>query len=244
MSVDGGSPARHPAAARHRTGVSLRTNASRNSDPSPAPPATNPSQTQPPVSQLHHTNANRPQTRSLASIKHANKSQPLLTPPKATIATPLLKPATDTGVYLQAVVPSPTCASDNNRRQPETRLPPAQSNSPIKSKHLRTSLVRIGCIPSTTPRRCSTLHRNGAENHASRNNDPSPAPPAINPSQTQHPNHKLNRNRQTSHQMLSVLVGSIARPHIVIFHSCPPGCVRSRAPSQCSVRPRRMLEFA
>jgi hypothetical protein len=40
-----------------------------------------------------------PHTRSVASIKHANKSQPLLTQPKATIATPLLKPATDMGVF-------------------------------------------------------------------------------------------------------------------------------------------------
>jgi hypothetical protein len=104
--------------------------ASRNNDPSPAPPAINLSQTQPPISQLHHKNADRPQNHSLASIKHANKPQLLLTQPKAIIATPLLKPATDTGVFLCVVVPSPTCASQIKRRQPETRLPRHKATAP------------------------------------------------------------------------------------------------------------------
>ncbi len=59
--------------------------------------------------------------------------------------------------------------------------------SPIKRKHLKASLVRRRSIPSTTPRRCWIPHRNVAANHASRNNGPSPAPPAINLPQTQPP---------------------------------------------------------
>jgi hypothetical protein len=83
---------------------------------------------------LHHKNANRPQTRSLACVKHAHKSQTLLTKPKATIATPLLNPATDTGVYRVVVVPSPTCASGTKNRQPETCLPSPANHQPYQKK--------------------------------------------------------------------------------------------------------------
>jgi hypothetical protein len=83
---------------------------------------------------LHHKNANRPQNRSLASIKHAHKSHTLLTSPKATIATPLLNPVTDTGVFLCVVVPSPTCASETKSRQPEMRLPSPANHQPHQKK--------------------------------------------------------------------------------------------------------------
>ena len=66
-------------------------------------------------------------------------------------------------------------------------FPPPPIISPIKRKHLKASLVLRRCIPSTTPRRCWTPHRNAPANHASRNNGPSPAPPAINLPQTQPP---------------------------------------------------------
>jgi hypothetical protein len=45
----------------------------------------------------------------------------------------LIKDKTDTGVYRSVVVPSPTCASENNRRQPETRLPPHKATAPSKA---------------------------------------------------------------------------------------------------------------
>ena len=39
--------------------------------------------------------------------------------------------------------------------------------SPMKSKHLKASLVRCRCFPSTTPRRCWTAHKNAPANRAS-----------------------------------------------------------------------------
>jgi hypothetical protein len=64
--------------------------------------------------------------------------------------------------------------------RPKCAFPPPPIISPIKRKHLEASLVRSGCIPSTTPHRCWKAHSNDTANHASRNNGPSPAPPAIN----------------------------------------------------------------
>ncbi len=105
-------------------------------------------------------------------------------------------------MYRLVVVPSPTCASETKSRQPKTCLPSPPIISPIKSKHLKASLVRRRCIPSTTPRRCWIPHRNAPANHASRNNGPSPAPPAINPPSNAAPHdHKIMRNQQTSHQL-------------------------------------------
>ena len=70
---------------------------------------------------------------------------------------------------------------------PKLAFPPPPIISPIKRKHLKASLVRRSCVPSMTPRRCWIPHRNVPANHASRNNGPSPAPPAINLPQTQPP---------------------------------------------------------
>jgi hypothetical protein len=105
-------------------------------------------QTQPPISfKLHHKNATRPQTRSLKSIKHAIKSQTLLTEPEATIATPLLNPATDTGVYRLVVVPSPTCASGTKNRQPETCLPSPANHQPHEKQTSKSITCPLPLYP-------------------------------------------------------------------------------------------------
>jgi hypothetical protein len=92
-------------------------------------------QTQPPHD--HNCTTKKQQgrkTRSLACVKHAHKSQTLLTKPKATITTPLLNPATDTGVYRSVVVLSPTCASETKSRQTETCLPSPANHQPHQKK--------------------------------------------------------------------------------------------------------------
>ncbi len=131
------SPARHPAAAGYRTGMQLQTTR----HATMAPPQLLPQSTSLKRNPHHHNCTTQSQTgrktRSLESIKHAHKSQTLLTPPKATIATPLLNPATDTGVPRLVVVPSPTCASENKSRQLDTAFPPQPIISPIKSNHLK-----------------------------------------------------------------------------------------------------------
>jgi hypothetical protein len=92
-------------------------------------------------------------------------------------------------------------------------IPPPPIISPIKRKQLKASLVRSGCLPSTTPRRCWTRHRNESANHASRNNGPFPAPPVINPPSNAIPRYTiapqkrkqaanpLSRKRQTCTQI-------------------------------------------
>ena len=98
---------------------------------------------------------------------------------------------------------------------PKLAFPPPPIINPMKSKHLKASLVRCRCIPSTTPRRCWIPHKNAPANHASRNNGPSPAPPAINPPSNAAPHdHIIMRNRQTTHEISTVLIGSTVHPHI------------------------------
>ena len=75
----------------------------------------------------------------------------------------------------QAILPSlkqPWLRRCSNQQQPRACF--AES-------WCRRQLGRSRWIPSTRPRRCWTAHRNAPANHASRNNGPSPAPPAINP---------------------------------------------------------------
>ena len=107
-------------------------------------------------------------------------------------------PATETGVFLCVVVPSPTCASEINRRQPKTRLSPHQaSNSPLKSNHLKASLVRCRCFPSTTPRRCWTAHKNAPANRASASMTPPQHLPQSTSLKRNPQFHKHTRKSQT-----------------------------------------------
>ena len=181
-----------------------------------------------------------PQTRSIASIKHANKSQPLLTPPKATIATPLLNPATETGVFLCVVVPSPTCASEINRRQPKTRLSPHQaSNSPLKRNHLKASLVPCRCIPSTTPRRCWTAHKNDTANRASASMTPPQHLPQSTSLKRNPPFHKHTRKSRTCRKPALSQASNTRTNHNHCLHS-------PKQPSQrhCSIPQQKRACFS
>jgi hypothetical protein len=71
---------------------------------------------------------------SQTSAKIHSKTRLTSRPPKATIATPLLKPATDTGVFRRVVVPSPICAKNRHSRQPDTRIPRSMQQPP-QHKH-------------------------------------------------------------------------------------------------------------
>jgi hypothetical protein len=61
-------------------------------------------------------------------------------------------------------VPSPTCTNHNTSRQLQPRAPPATHNSQLKNIK-KASLGHMSCLPSTTPRRCSTTHRNATAKH-------------------------------------------------------------------------------
>ncbi len=113
---------------------------------------------------------------ALSQASKSQKSHPHLTPPDAIIATPLLNPETDTGVYLLVVELSPTCASEKKSRQLETRVSRTQQTALPKPRQ-EASLGRMRCVPSSTPHRCWSTHRNDPANHASPGNDPTHTPP-------------------------------------------------------------------
>jgi hypothetical protein len=88
---------------------------------------------------------------------------------------------THTGVFLCVVEPSPTCTSENKRRQPETRLPPPKQQLPHNETKTYKASPGLRCsFPSTTPRRCCSAHRNDTANNVSRSHDSVPTPPTIN----------------------------------------------------------------
>ena len=113
---------------------------------------------------------------------------------------------------------------------PKLAFPPPPIISPIKRKHLKASLVRSSSIPSTTPRRCWTRHRNAPANHASRNNGPSPAPPAINLPQTQPPFHNCTTKTQTGRRPALSQASNMRTNQKLFLH-------RPKQPSQrrCSI---------
>ncbi len=71
-----------------------------------------------------------PETRSEAEI--TNMETEILKQCKKVHMT-VIEDKTETGVCLCVVVPSPTCARENNRRQPQTRLPSHKTTAPSKA---------------------------------------------------------------------------------------------------------------
>jgi hypothetical protein len=79
-----------------------------------------------------------PAIRSDSFIKNAPRhTRPSIAPDALLILSQRMravhKDHTDTGVYRSIPVPSPTCASEYNRRQPQTRLPPHNATAPSKA---------------------------------------------------------------------------------------------------------------
>jgi hypothetical protein len=83
---------------------------------------------------------------------------------------------TETGVLRFVVLPSPTCTRKQNTSSATKtfNLPHITQQPPSKTKQ-QASLGHKDCIPSMTPRRRWTAHRNVAANH-SVTNTPSSAP--------------------------------------------------------------------
>ena len=84
------------------------------------------------------------------------------TQPKATLATPLPKPKTATGVSREFLkVPSPTCTKhlvSTNNISPRTHNPLATQQAQL--------LGHFDCIPNKRPPHCLEQHKNDTVNHA------------------------------------------------------------------------------
>jgi hypothetical protein len=103
---------------------------------------------------------------------------------------------------------------------PKLAFPPPPIISLIKRKHLKASLVHLRSVPSTTPRRCWTAHRNDTVNHASRNNGPSPAPPAINPPSNATPHdHNCTTKTQQGRKPALSQASNMHTNHKLFLHS-------------------------
>ncbi len=117
------------------------------------------------TSNLHKSNRSNIQCKhKQLSRNHQPRSscKTMLTPPDATIATPLLRPTTATGVSRLVVEPSPICARQSPS-QPHTASSPATNTRPLKHQLKRHHLATI--VDSPARHRAAARYRTGMPLH-------------------------------------------------------------------------------